>query len=94
MADNVAPQCGPCAGGICGGKGKETVREGLWTNNPISIQILGICSALAVTNRLENSLVMGVALIFVCAGTNLFVSLLRERFVVRKGDRYSREVKR
>ena len=78
MADNVAPQCGPCVGGICGPKGKETLREGMWTNNPISIQILGICSALAVTSRLENSLVMGVALIFVCAGTNLLVSLGRK----------------
>ena len=72
------PQCGPCAGGICGGKGKQTFDEGVWTNNPISVQILGICSALAVTNRLENSLVMGIALIFVCVGSNLFVSLLRD----------------
>ena len=78
MADNAPQLCAPCAaGGICGGKGKQTLREGLWTNNPISIQILGICSALAVTNRLENSLVMGAALIFVCVGSNLFVSLLR-----------------
>lgn len=55
----------------------ETFRGGLWTNNPISIQILGICSALAVTNRLENSLVMGAAVTFVCVASNLFVSLLR-----------------
>jgi len=45
--------------------------------NPVSVQVLGICSALAVTNKLENSLVMGAALIFVGVGTNLFVSLLR-----------------
>jgi Na+-transporting NADH:ubiquinone oxidoreductase subunit D len=45
--------------------------------NPLAIQMLGICSALAVTNRLENSLVMGGALIFVSVGSNLFVSLLR-----------------
>ena len=78
MASNAPLQCGPCAaGGICGGKGKLTFREGIWSNNPISIQVLGICSALAVTNRLENSLVMGCALIFVCIGSNLFVSLLR-----------------
>jgi Na+-transporting NADH:ubiquinone oxidoreductase subunit D len=64
-------------GGPCGGKGFLTLKDGIWTSNPISIQILGICSALAVTNRLENSLVMGVALIFVCVGSNLFVSLLR-----------------
>ncbi len=65
--------------GLCGGKGVVTFKEGAWTNNPISIQMLGICSALAVTNRLENSLVMGVALIFVCVGSNLLVSLLRNR---------------
>ena len=79
MADNLPKPCVPCgAGGICGGRGKQTLREGFWTNNPISIQILGVCSALAVTNRLENSLVMGAALIFVCVGSNLFVSLLRK----------------
>ncbi len=54
-----------------------TLKDGVWTTNPLAIQVLGICSALAVTNRLENSLVMGTALIFVCVGSNLFVSLLR-----------------
>ncbi len=78
MADNAPQLCGPCASGLCGGKGKETLKDGLWTNNPISIQILGICSALAVTNRFENALVMGIAVIFVTAMSNLFVSLLRE----------------
>ena len=63
--------------GLCAGQGKVTFLEGVWTNNPISIQILGICSALAVTNRLANALVMGGALIFVTVGSNLFVSLLR-----------------
>ncbi|MHC4165204.1 MAG: NADH:ubiquinone reductase (Na(+)-transporting) subunit D [Planctomycetota bacterium] len=56
-----------------------TLKEGVWLSNPISIQILGICSALAVTNRLANSLVMGAALVFVCAMSNLFVSFLRTR---------------
>lgn len=55
-----------------------TLKEGAWANNPLAIQMLGICSALAVTNRLESSLVMGAALIFVCIGSNLFVSLLRK----------------
>ena len=78
MPEGTPQLAGPCvAGGICCGKGKLTLQDGLWTNNPISIQILGICSALAVTNRLENSLVMGAALIFVCVGSNLLVSLLR-----------------
>jgi len=53
-----------------------TFKEGAWANNPLAIQVLGICSALAVTNRLENSLVMGAALIFVCVGSNLMVSMM------------------
>jgi Na+-transporting NADH:ubiquinone oxidoreductase subunit D len=67
----------PIACGACQGKCKQTLIDGMWTENPISIQVLGICSALAVTNRLENSIVMGVALIFVCTMSNLLVSLLR-----------------
>ncbi len=78
MANNEPMQCGPCgAGGMCGGKGKQTLKDGVWAENPVAIQVLGICSALAVTNRLENSLVMGVALIFVCVGSNLLVSMMR-----------------
>ncbi|UCG50073.1 MAG: NADH:ubiquinone reductase (Na(+)-transporting) subunit D [Phycisphaerales bacterium] len=78
MANEKQPVCVSCgAKGPCGGKGLPTLKEGLWTSNPLAIQVLGICSALAVTNRLENSLVMGIALIFVCVGSNLFVSLLR-----------------
>ncbi|MFC1677518.1 NADH:ubiquinone reductase (Na(+)-transporting) subunit D [Planctomycetota bacterium] len=77
MANKQQGGCSSC-GGICGGKGLLTLKDGAWTNNPLAIQVLGICSALAVTNRLENSLVMGAALIFVCIGSNLFVSLLRK----------------
>jgi len=75
MTDNAPQTCAPC--GLAGPKGKRTLIEGLWSNNPIAIQILGICSALAVTNRLESALVMGGALVFVTAGSNLMVSLLR-----------------
>ena len=78
MADKGA--CMTCgSGGLCGGKGGVTLKDGIWTNNPLAIQVLGICSALAVTNKLSNSLVMGAALLFVCVGSNLFVSLLRSR---------------
>ncbi len=72
MADN----CKSCKG-LCGGKGKETMGQGLWKNNPISVQILGICSALAVTSNLKNSIVMSIALTIVCIGTNVVVSLMR-----------------
>ena len=75
MADRP-PACGLCLG-PCDGKGLATFKDGLLANNPISVQILGVCSALAVTSKLSNSLVMGAALLFVCVGTNLLVSLLR-----------------
>ena len=78
MSNNKQPGCISCgSGGLCGGRGMVTLKDGAWTNNPLAIQVLGICSALAVTNRLENSIVMGIALIFVCVGSNVFVSLLR-----------------
>ena len=69
MAQAAAQVGGPTA--------KSTLADGLLKNNPIFCQILGICSALAVTTRLENSLVMGGALIFVTAMSNLAVSVLR-----------------
>lgn len=71
--------CATCQpGGLCRGKGIVTLKDGVWANNPLAIQVLGICSSLAVTNRLENALVMGAALIFVTVGSNLIVSLLRK----------------
>ena len=79
MADGNQMTCGTCKpSGLCAGKGLVTLKDGAWANNPLAIQMLGICSALAVTSKLENSLVMGAALIFVCIGSNLLVSLLRK----------------
>ena len=49
----------------------------LFSNNPIALQVLGICSALAVTTKLETSLVMSAAVIAVTAASNFSVSLLR-----------------
>ena len=49
----------------------------LAANNPVIVQILGICSALAVTVKLEPAFVMGLSVIFVCAFSNLIMSLLR-----------------
>lgn len=56
---------------------KEIIRQGILEDNPILFQIIGICSALAVTNRLMNSLIMGVALIFVTSASSFTISLLR-----------------
>jgi Na+-transporting NADH:ubiquinone oxidoreductase subunit D len=56
---------------------KELVKEGLWNNNPIFRQVLGICSTLAVTNLVLNTLVMCTALVFTLAFSAASVSLLR-----------------
>ncbi|MEO0369195.1 MAG: NADH:ubiquinone reductase (Na(+)-transporting) subunit D [Pseudomonadota bacterium] len=49
----------------------------LISNNPIALQILGICSALAVTTQLSAALIMCIALTSVCAFSNLFISIIR-----------------
>ena len=56
---------------------KEALYKPLIDENPITLQILGICSALAVTNNLTVTLVMCVALTSVCSFSNLFISLIR-----------------
>ena len=56
---------------------KETLLEPLVSNNPIALQILGICSALAVTSSMKVAFVMCLALTVVTAFSNLFVSLIR-----------------
>jgi len=55
----------------------KTFMEPLVGNNPISIQMLGICSALAVTVQMKTALVMGLSMTFVVAFSNLAVSLMR-----------------
>ncbi len=55
----------------------KAISEALWQSNPISKQILGICSALAVTVQLKTAIVMSLALTFVVAFSNLTISLLR-----------------
>ncbi len=57
---------------------KKLVTDPLADDNPITLQVLGVCSALAVTTQLKTSLVMSAAVIFVLTGSNLVVSLLRK----------------
>jgi len=59
-------------------KPRDIVLDPLINNNPIALQVLGICSALAVTTKLSTSLTMCVAVIVVLIFSNLFVSLVRE----------------
>ncbi|HBO16271.1 MAG TPA: NADH:ubiquinone reductase (Na(+)-transporting) subunit D [Porticoccaceae bacterium] len=58
-------------------KTKDILLEPLVANNPIALQILGICSALAVTSSMKVSFVMCIALTVVTAFSNFFVSLIR-----------------
>src|SRR6056297_1286618 len=58
-------------------KPKDALFDPVIENNPIALQILGICSALAVTTKMETSLVMSLAVIAVTAFSNLAVSAIR-----------------
>ena len=58
-------------------KYSKVLFDPVFNNNPIALQILGICSALAVTTKLETSIVMSLAVIFVTALSNFAVSLIR-----------------
>ena len=58
-------------------KSKDVLLTPVFSDNPIALQVLGICSALAVTSKLETSLVMCAAVIFVLALSNATVSFIR-----------------
>jgi Na+-transporting NADH:ubiquinone oxidoreductase subunit D len=60
-------------------KVRETLFDPLFDNNPIGLQVLGICSALAVTTKMETAVVMSLAVIFVLATSSTAVSLIRNR---------------
>ena len=64
---------------IFSGKNIRLLTGPLDQNNPITVQVLGICSALAVTVKLKPALVMALSVIIVLAVANLVISLLRER---------------
>ena len=59
-------------------KNKETLLGPLSKNNPIMVQMLGICSALAVTSKLEPAIVMALSVTVVVAFSNVVISLLRK----------------
>jgi len=56
---------------------KKTLFDPLFSNNPIALQILGICSALAVTTKIETALVMSLAVVVVTGFSSFFVSIIR-----------------
>ncbi|MBN1490395.1 MAG: electron transport complex subunit RsxE [Phycisphaerae bacterium] len=59
------------------GSNFDQFAAGVFSNNPVLVQLLGMCPTLAVTNSVENALVMGAAVTFVVVMSNLITSLLR-----------------
>ncbi len=55
----------------------EIIKDGLWTNNPALVQVLGLCPLLAVTSTVVNAIGLGLATLLVLMGSNLAVSLIR-----------------
>ena len=58
---------------------KQVLLDPIFNNNPIGLQSLGICSALAVTSNLKTALVMSIALTLVTAFSNMFISMIRKQ---------------
>ncbi|WP_177424311.1 NADH:ubiquinone reductase (Na(+)-transporting) subunit D [Pseudomonas sp. MYb185] len=58
---------------------KQVLLDPIFNNNPIGLQILGICSALAVTSNLKTALVMSIALTLVTGFSSMFISMIRSQ---------------
>ncbi len=58
-------------------KEKKLLRTPIWKNNPITVQVLGICSALAITVKLEPSVVMALAVVVVMGVSSTVIALIR-----------------
>ena len=63
--------------GLLSKKDKKLITDPLSDNNPITVQVLGICSALAITAELEASVVMSVSVLFVMGVGNVVISMIR-----------------
>ncbi|MBS1242032.1 MAG: RnfA-Nqr electron transport subunit [Gemmatimonadetes bacterium] len=57
---------------------QDDLIRGIWRENPVLVQVLGLCPTLAVTNSVENSLAMGIATFFVLVASSFLVSLVRK----------------
>jgi len=68
---------------IFGAQGYKTIKNALWADHPIFSMCLGICSALAITNTVDNAIAMGAGVTFVLVATALIISPLR-RFIPQR----------
>jgi len=82
-ATATAPEVKPKTEGLFSKKNRKLLSDPLDSNNPITVQILGICSALAVTVQIKPALFMALGLTFVTAFSNLIISLLRNTIPAR-----------
>ena len=57
---------------------QQIIKDGLWTNNPALVQILGLCPLLAVTNTVVNGLGLGIATMLTLIASNVIVSMIRQ----------------
>src|SRR3990172_6589737 len=57
---------------------REDLLRGIWKENPVLVQLLGLCPMLAVTNSVANGIAMGIATFFVLLGSSVLVSSLRK----------------
>ena len=73
----TATQAPPKKSSLFGKKEKKFLVDPFWDNNPITLQVLGICSALAVTSQLKPTVVMCIALTVVLVGSNVVISVIR-----------------
>lgn len=64
-------------------KNRKLIKDPLNDNNPITVQVLGICSALAITVKVKPSIVMAISVVAVCAFSNLVISLMRNSVPAR-----------
>ena len=64
--------------GLFSKKNKEALNTPLFKENPVTVQVLGICSALAVTSQLEPAIVMGLSVTVITAFANVIISLIRK----------------
>lgn len=58
---------------------KTVIQDGLWTNNPVLVQLLGLCPLLAVTSTVANALGLSIATLVVLVASNVTVSLIRNQ---------------
>ena len=65
-------------GKLFSAKNKEVFSAPISMNNPVTVQVLGICSALAVTSKLEPAIVMGLSVTIITAFSNVVISLIRK----------------